>query len=488
MAVQGQSNQTQALVLGFVLFVFVVASGMGYFLTSTPVDSVALFLVGLFIFTFSFLNKIWALYFLIFAMMFSPEFQIGEMSGSRQVTARIEDFLILVIMAGWLANIAVDRNRTLFRRSVVNLPILVYIQVLFIATLLGVVAGRVDFIKGAFYTLKYIQYFVLFLFVLNTNLTTRQLKQLVVVHMVSSLGLGLFGLSQIGSGERVTTPFEGGGAGEPGTMGGFLVLVLSISLGYVVHSKIVSHRVLFALMSLLLFPPFLYTLSRGSYVAFIVAYILMFLLSLKKPIFTLGLISLFTITMLILPGDVIERVVSTFRADGSMSIRVGEVAIDESASLRIRGYERVFGRMVSSPVFGFGVRGAGFIDGQYLLVLAETGVAGLLCFAWIQFLMLRYEYRLATSLRSNFSRPLAIGFFTGHVGLLVHALGANTFILIRVMEPFWFLFALLCHFEMRDEELVREEERGGTPELFDRRAWLAERHRASMDNRERFAK
>lgn len=476
MAMQGTPGRFQALLLAFVLFVFVVASGMGYYVTSRSIDSVALFLVGLFIFTFSFLNKIWALYFLVFAMMFSPEFQIAELQGARQVTARVEDFLILVIMAGWLANISVDRNRTLFRKSVVNMPIIIYIQVLLVATLLGVVFGHVDFFKGFFYTLKYIQYFLLFFFVLNTNLSTRQLRALVALHMFSSLLLGIFGISQIGSGGRVTTPFEGG-PGEPGTMGGFLVLVISICMGFVVHSRTMPRRIAYGVMAAVLFPPLLFTLSRGSYVAFAAAYACLFLLSLRKPIFVLGMVALFAVAVPLMPGNVVDRVTSTFHADGAMSLKMGELAVDESFSLRLMGYERAFQRLLQAPFFGFGVKGAGFIDGQYLLVLAETGIAGFVCFIWINFLILRHVYRLTIKLESDLSRSLAVGFLAGHVGLLVHALGANTFIIIRIMEPFWFLFALLCHFEQRDAEIVAEE-RGGSSSVFDRRAWLAEQHAA----------
>jgi hypothetical protein len=37
-------------------------------------------------------------------------------------------------------------------------------------------------------------------------------------------------------------------------------------------------------------------------------------------------------------------------------------------------------------------------------------------------------------------RGLAMGFIAGTVGLLAHAIGSNTFTIIRIMEPFW-LFA-----------------------------------------------
>jgi len=31
----------------------------------------------------------------------------------------------------------------------------------------------------------------------------------------------------------------------------------------------------------------------------------------------------------------------------------------------------------------------------------------------------------------------------GFIGLLVHAIGANTFIIVRIMEPFWFALGMV---------------------------------------------
>jgi hypothetical protein len=38
---------------------------------------------------------------------------------------------------------------------------------------------------------------------------------------------------------------------------------------------------------------------------------------------------------------------------------------------------------------------------------------------------------------------IALGYLGAFVGLLVHAVGANTFIIVRIMEPFWFLTAIV---------------------------------------------
>jgi len=38
---------------------------------------------------------------------------------------------------------------------------------------------------------------------------------------------------------------------------------------------------------------------------------------------------------------------------------------------------------------------------------------------------------------------MALGFVAGTIGLVVHALGANSFIIVRIMEPFWFFAAVV---------------------------------------------
>jgi hypothetical protein len=42
-----------------------------------------------------------------------------------------------------------------------------------------------------------------------------------------------------------------------------------------------------------------------------------------------------------------------------------------------------------------------------------------------------------------FDKGLSIGFIAGFTGLLFHAIGANTFIIVRIMEPFWFIAAMV---------------------------------------------
>ncbi|NIW00300.1 hypothetical protein GWN26_14730 [Candidatus Saccharibacteria bacterium] len=56
-------------------------------------------------------------------------------------------------------------------------------------------------------------------------------------------------------------------------------------------------------------------------------------------------------------------------------------------------------------------------------------------------------------------KGLTTGFLAGYIGLLFHAIGANTFIIVRIMEPFWFfagIIAVLPALE-RQSEMPPEE-------------------------------
>ena len=88
--------------------------------------------------------------------------------------------------------------------------------------------------------------------------------------------------------------------------------------------------------------------------------------------------------------------------------------------------------------------GFGFMDAQYARVLVETGIVGLLCFVWLLWSVIRAARAVHRTAVDPFDRGLAMGFIAGIFGLLAHAIGSNTFIVIRIMEPFWLLTGLVA--------------------------------------------
>jgi hypothetical protein len=47
-----------------------------------------------------------------------------------------------------------------------------------------------------------------------------------------------------------------------------------------------------------------------------------------------------------------------------------------------------------------------------------------------------------------------VGLIAGLVGLLVHAIAANTFIIVRIMEPFWFIVGIVIALSQMNDESI----------------------------------
>ena len=94
------------------------------------------------------------------------------------------------------------------------------------------------------------------------------------------------------------------------------------------------------------------------------------------------------------------------------------------------------------------------MDAQYPRVLSETGIIGLLLFLWWvrrMWVLLKICHR---GLSEQRMRGMALGVLCAFGGLLFHAIGSNTFIIVRIMEPLMILLGLLTA-----ALLIQEQER-----------------------------
>jgi O-antigen ligase len=89
------------------------------------------------------------------------------------------------------------------------------------------------------------------------------------------------------------------------------------------------------------------------------------------------------------------------------------------------------------------VTGYNFLDSQYLRVLVETGLVGLLAFLWLQISLFRHARDVLKTTQDPLFKGVALGFLTGFIALIVHSIGTNTFIIVRIMGPFWVLAGLV---------------------------------------------
>jgi len=144
------------------------------------------------------------------------------------------------------------------------------------------------------------------------------------------------------------------------------------------------------------------------------------------------------------PSAITNRILYTFEPEkGQATVRLGKVGFDPSTSARLISVRAAFEGWLRRPILGFGVTGFGFMDSQFARVLVETGALGLLAFSWLVWAAIRAGRATAAVVSDPEDRAIATGFVAGTIGLLFHSLGSNTFIIVRVMEPFWLFTGII---------------------------------------------
>jgi O-antigen ligase len=436
MSIQIRRGLTVAVFLALIF-----STGISNFYSLAPLVA----LIAVILFLISFIKTDFALVLLIFSMLLSPEFKLGAVTG-REVVVRFDDLFLVVIFLGWLAKMAIEKELGLFKHTPINRPILAYLLIGIIATLLGALRGYLKLHVSMFYFLKYVEYYLLFIMLVNNLKNIRQVKMLIFSLFTVALLVSIYACILHFQGvERTTAPFEGS-LGEANTLGGYLIIMIMLATGLFLNLPSTRNKIFLLGFLFFALPAFIFTLSRGSWFSFIPAVFTLILLTRKgKLILLVSALIVLVFAPLIFPRYFYERIHSTFGPGREYEIGGKRVTLEDSASARIENLKYALKRLGKEPFLGYGIGSAQpIIDNQYARVITEVGILGFLAFGWIIVSIFtnarRNFYRLASD---GFAGGLIVGFMAGLVGLLVHSLSAETFILIRVMEPFWFLAAIV---------------------------------------------
>lgn len=385
-------------------------------------------------------------YVLIFSMLLSPEFIVGDLGGSaatasRGITLRLDDYVIVVIGLAWLIRLAVYKEAAVFRRTPLNAPIAAYLGFAAVATLWGAQAGRLSLLTGFFFVLKYLEYTVIYFLVVNYTRDRAQVRRLLTAALATAVIIAVIAMAQIPSGARVSAPFEGEDP-EPNTLGGYLVLMIALALAALGEARTARERALFVAMAAIMTVPLAYTYSRTSWLAFCAMLATVIVLSRNKTIFFLMVAAALIVLVVSPPTALIERATYTLSSQRDSLAFMG-YTIEPSAAARLQAWVIASRALMLYPIVGAGVTGFGLIDAQYPRVLAETGFIGFGLFAWLVWRMAGTGFSLLRQGESRLEAVLAKGFLAGFAGLLVHGIGANTFIIVRIMEPLWLVTGLV---------------------------------------------
>jgi O-antigen ligase len=426
---------------------------------------ITLQLVLLFTFAFviiSFRNPFYGIVILVFSMLLSPGVTIASLPG-RDIKLRIDDFLLVMLFIVWLVNMAVRKELPLIKKTPLNIPITVFTLVCVVATGRGIMLGLVNPVKSSFYLLKYLEYF--FLYFMGVNIITQkdQINKTLIAALITFVIVVLFGYTLMGKGVRLYSPFDFNpetGSGECATLGGYLIIASALILSFFSFAATATRSL--ALLGLFLFqlPIFIYTFSRASYFAFVPMYLSMiFLVKRRRFFLAMMLIGGFLLTPVLFPkmsGDVIARLGDAFEnvearnPAGGLGFRIKPYS---SAALRLESWTKAVTEWIpAQPLLGHGASGVGVVDAQFPLTAGETGLIGLLSLLWLIYAVGRASLAIYKESADTLEKPLALGLLVALVGLFFQSFAVNTFIIVRIMEPFWLLTAMVIGFHYSSKE------------------------------------
>jgi len=401
-----------------------------------------------------------------FAMLFSPEFEIGSLA-SRSVVLRIEDILIPLLVLAWIARLAIRREFRLFAASPLNIPILAVLLLSIFSTGRGIAAGSVPSPLTSFFFIgKTMEFFAIFFLVMNYVRTEEGVRRFLTYVICVVALLGVYTLYQVPHIEifterRITAPFEGNP--EPATIGGYMAFLLLIILSIFLYEENGARKFLFACLGVIVFIPFLYTLNRTSYVALLGGLFFLALVE-KRKWFTLLMMAFLLVSPLLLPKVVKDRIAWTWQD----AVNPGrDLGVDASLQGRIYAFRKLWGLWRDSPIIGAGVCSWGIPDSQYARTLQEIGIIGLGLWIWIFTRLYRISRWLFENCQEGMLKGFLLGYRAGLFVIAIHGFGAVTLYIVRIMEPFWFISGLVVSFYLIK---IQEEKQAAAEPLEEARA------------------
>ena len=359
----------------------------------------------------------------VLSVAISPEFDVSKVNN-----LRFEDLMIPSVFGIWCLKHIMGRQKLV--PSGLKAPILLYLLLAALSTLMNVGFAGLNGSKAFFIYLKYIEYLLVLTMVANLVRTERQVAALILAVLVASLVSAFYGMYQRAAGldwygSRVTGP-----EGETANIyGGYLIFHLLLGFGlFVTCPKPPVKTALFIYM-LLMFYVVLRTLSRGSYVGLVAAMVLMGLLRDRRIL--IWVLLFLCVAPIVFPHDVANRlgtIVHVLPGTGS--------AAPTSWQSKVASWKQLRGEVFLHPLLGrgVGVFDCGWVDSEYMKVLVESGLLGLAVWSWWILKMLWIGWRGHRRSRIWWQQGFSVGYVCAMVGLLVHAVAATSLTAIRTME------------------------------------------------------
>lgn len=360
-----------------------------------------------------------------------------------------DELLFILVIGTWTLLVALKGIRP--RAVKLMLPLLCfYAAVFFIYLIKSHEAGY------AMMELRsLIQYTFWVLVGLNLVQERREVKNLCDVFLLVGLVAALYGIYQYVAGVAIPSTWvdqaEAGVrsrafsfVGSPNVLGSFLILHISIAFASFMAAQHPVKKRLYLIATGVSILCLVFTLSRGAWLVFLVAFILLSLWLDKRILIALIIMSL--VTPLAVPS-VYNRMAYMLSPQYITSSTEGG---------RIGRWTQALEYWRAEPETGLGLgnfgggtaiaaypRSAYSVDNFYLKIGTEMGLLGLAAFLYLLLAAIRLSRRALALTEDRYLRILGTGIFVGLLAILGHNLVENMFERPLMATYFWFFLGLL---------------------------------------------
>ena len=307
-----------------------------------------------------------------------------------------------------------------------------------------------DFMEGLSDFFRLVSTFSVYILTRIMFTTLAKIKQLFMVVLYSSLLPIAVAVYQLITGNG--TVFDAGQYRivgtfiHPNAFASYLLILLIFCTAQTLEKSGFTSRRPMLVLTFIAFIIFIFTYSRGAWIVFVLAMVLMGLLRYRR---ILGILPFVLLIAVFMVPAVKDRIINIFDAGYTHGRSGWEWRVDTWKEITTMVSKKpIFGHGLSSVATQFGI----LTHNDYLRLLAEVGVVGLLAYLYFAIRVLYLTWIDFLKARSSISKSFQVGLLAVVAAFLVREFADNTLRNTVMVIYFWIFVAISRNIADLDEK------------------------------------
>lgn len=386
---------------------------------------------------------------LALAIGLSPSIVVGHIA-QRDVEVRLEDILMVIFGIAWIASF-IRQKKTHIAKPPLCLPILAWMSIVIITTLLNSIFENVFPLRAFFYVAKELQFFFLYFYFFYHVKTLESAKGLIAMWIavatinatwiIYQLFMGIsWGGATVYGPTAIVEQFG------PLPSGGFFFLLFtnlsSIAIFYYLALRISPAKKI--ILGLLCVLPMIGIITSGSRTSVLVIAMVIFLTLLLYQIKRGGLKTAFaSVLLLVILGGTFLYLVSSKIAVRGYPLNPSAILLGLKSGHGVAWRDQMNAFERRSPLYTFFGLGRGVFlaheesHSQYVRNFIETGIIGSVAFLILLGAILKRTFYTFAYAKDPLVVALASGLFISTIAMVASSVSAEIFFSVKIDEVYW---------------------------------------------------